>query len=78
MFREIPKKIPPLRFDVEVESFRCLVIRFDETRADFDRLESSVGWAKARSSRRAHADLAMVGTLRFAHPTRCTDFIGIC
>jgi hypothetical protein len=30
-------------------------------------------WAKARSSRRAHADTTMVGTLRFAHPTSPMD-----
>ena len=41
----------------------------DRHRADFDRLESLVGWAKARSSRRAHRGAALVGTLRFAHPT---------
>jgi len=29
----------------------------------------TVGWAKARSSRRAHPDRMTVGTLRFAHPT---------
>src|SRR5258708_2230080 len=34
----------------------------------------AVGWAKARSSRRAHLDAATVGTLRFAHPTRLRQF----
>src|SRR3984893_2089276 len=36
-------------------------------RADFDRLESLVGWAKARSSRRAHR--ARLWWARFALPT---------
>jgi len=40
-----------------IAQFRCWLI------------EQTVGWAKARSSRRAHADQRMVGTLRFAHPT---------
>jgi len=40
-----------------------------QPRADFDRSESPVGWAKARSSRRARVGTAMVGTLRFAHAT---------
>jgi hypothetical protein len=48
--------------------WRMTTSSLSTVRADFDRLESPVGWAKARSSRRAHADVAMVGTLRFAHP----------
>src|SRR5437899_8367388 len=37
------------------------------------RQPGSVGWAKARFSRRAHLGRPKVGTLRFAHPTSRTS-----
>jgi biopolymer transport protein ExbB len=44
--------------------------------ADFDRLGSVAGWAKARSSRRAHADAANGGHASLCPPYGRVDLIG--
>src|SRR5713101_5147369 len=55
----------PLRLWEQACPTHRLVERFRSS----NHIARTVGWAKARSSRRAHLERPKVGTLRFAHPT---------
>src|SRR5229473_871465 len=55
----------PLRLWEQACPTHRLVERFRSS----NHIARTVGWAKARSSRRAHLERPKVGTLRFARPT---------